>query len=92
MCSAKIEVRGKKQDAQYLGYICSADSKCVLGIDKSIIAPQTYLDKIQAPVFELSSSPRFNKPFDIKPHFQANLFGDHFVIAGQDLELHPQFP
>jgi len=60
----KIKIGSREEDAQYVKYYCSADSQCVLGVEKKDVAPQNFLDLINTGFFKASSVIKYNKPFD----------------------------
>ena len=73
------------EDASYVHYYCNADSQCALGVEKSDIVPQNFLDTINPGFFKASSIERYNKPFDvIKDNFEFKVTLDD---SGKDLVL-----
>ena len=62
---AKVKVGVRLEDASYSHYYCSADNRCVLGVEKNDIIPQNFLDSINPGTFQASSVIKYNKPFDV---------------------------
>ena len=71
---AKVKTGSRVEDAAYVHYYCSRDSKCILGVESKDISPQNFLDPISLGYFKASSVLRYNKPFDIgKDSFELKI-------------------
>ncbi len=81
----KVKVGSRTDDATYAHYYCNANSQCVLGVEKTDIAPQNFLDTIDIGLFRASSVARYNRPFDAKrDSFEFTVTLDN---VGKDLVL-----
>ena len=70
----RVKAGARTEDAAYMRYYCSADSRCALGVDKSDITTQNFLDYISPGAFQVSSVIKYNKPFDIsKDNFEFKI-------------------
>lgn len=71
---AKIKIGSREQEAAYVHYFCSADSQCILGVEKSQILPQNFPDIINVGFFKASAVAKYNKPFDVaKDYFEVKI-------------------
>ena len=74
----KVKAGARTEDAAYVRYYCSADNRCVLGVEKNDIIPQNFLDSINPGTFQASSVIKYNKPFDVaKDNFEFRIALDN---------------
>ncbi|MBS3113597.1 hypothetical protein J4448_00700 [Candidatus Woesearchaeota archaeon] len=66
-CQGKGQIRigSRTQDTNYASYYCNVDEQCVLGVEKSNVAPLNFLDPINLGFLKASSVIKYNKPFNL---------------------------